>query len=202
MLTEQTFCCPQNPRLTTEAIFSPCWVLSQSWDGAEPGLGQGFPILGSRPTLGWLFWGLEPSSCKKAGSTDRVLLSCPLLCSPARCPCPVGVWCVPVAQRCASQPLSRCHLWFQPPLSSGRLLVVLSLHRRLKMGGSLSLLRKKANSSKGRGQPGSWGGAEGRAGCWGSVFGVLPAPPFCLVVLTGAMLTGAAPFPRSWVTHG
>lgn len=36
------------------------------------------------------------------------------------------------------------------------------------MGGSLSLLRKKANSSKGRWQPGSWGGDEGRAGCWGS----------------------------------
>lgn len=36
------------------------------------------------------------------------------------------------------------------------------------MGGSLSLLRKKANSSKGIGQPSSWGGDEGRAGCWGS----------------------------------
>lgn len=67
-----------------------------------------------------------------------------------------------------------------PQPGSGRLLVVLSLHRRLRMGGSLSLLRKKANSSKGRGQPSSWGGDEGRAGCWGSPcrFRGPPCTPF------------------------
>lgn len=48
------------------------------------------------------------------------------------------------------------------------------------MGGSLSLLRKKANSSKGIGQPSSWGGDEGRAGCWGSPcrFRGPPCTPF------------------------
>lgn len=70
---------------------------------------------------------------------------------------------------CIAAPLPVPFMVSAPPQpGSGRLLVVLSLHRRLRMGGSLSLLRKKANSSKGRGQPGSWGGDEGRAGCWGS----------------------------------
>lgn len=115
VLTEQTFCCPQNPPLRREATTSSlCRCPEPALGWGEPGLGLGQPFKGKA----------EPFQvASRSGARAWLLLSCRALiafsfhipscetgdATEERCPSP-GLWRVLVAQVCCELCISSAHL--------------------------------------------------------------------------------------------
>ena len=152
VLTEQTFCCPQNPLLRRGVMFSLCRCPEPALGWGQQGLGPGQhrkgksgAVLRSRPTPG-----LEPGSgsllsCRALIAFCFNILSCETRDATEEC-CPSlkGLWRVLVAQVCRELCVSPACLPYRSQFCSPQ--ARLQEPRRLLVGpGRLATPRMPAN---------------------------------------------------------